>query len=178
MERGKLAVYRPPSAQGPGRVSANRFVKPEVIVPGPAFQRKIVRGAMGPCTLIDLTSRFQLGQRSNAVSTSRTACEEATISISLAPTTGACELISAGDAAARILLAKVSHFCISFEESDRVLDPRGARQAAAATRRNSTSVMLIPGAAQLVTGGAASRACSSVSNRTIEKPWPSTGSSQ
>jgi hypothetical protein len=127
MERGKLAVYRPPSAQGPGRVSANRFVKPEVIVPGPAFQRKIVRGAMGPCTLIDLTSRFQLGQRSNAVSTSRTACEEATISISLAPTTGACELISAGAAAARILLAKVSHFCISFEESDRVLDPRGAR---------------------------------------------------
>jgi hypothetical protein len=166
MERGKLAVYRPLSAQGPCRVSANRFVKPEVIVPGPAFQREIVRGAMGPCTLIDLTSRFQLGQHSNAVSTSRTACEEATISISLAPTTGA------------FLLAKVSHFCISFEESDRVLDPRGARQAAAATRRNSTSVMLIPGAAQLVTGGAASRACSSVSNRTIEKPWPSTGSSQ
>jgi hypothetical protein len=36
--------------------------------------------------------------------------------------------------------------------------------------------MAIPGAVQLLTGGPASRACSSVSNRTIEKPRPSAGS--
>jgi transposase len=56
--------------------------------------------------------------------------------------------------------------------------PVGPVQAVAATRRNSTSVIAIPGAAQLVTGGAASRACSSVSNSTIEKPRSSDGSSQ
>src|SRR6266540_984534 len=51
-------------------------------------------------------------------------------------------------------------------------------QAVAATRRNSTPLMVTPGAAQLLTGGAVSRACSSVSNSTIEKPCPSAGSSQ
>jgi hypothetical protein len=52
------------------------------------------------------------------------------------------------------------------------LNAAGERcQAVAATRRNSTPLMVTPGAeAQLVTGGAVSRACSSVSNRTIEKP--------
>jgi hypothetical protein len=42
--------------------------------------------------------------------------------------------------------------------------------AVTATRRTSVPVMLTPGASQVVTGGTASRACSSVSNRTIEKP--------
>jgi hypothetical protein len=50
--------------------------------------------------------------------------------------------------------------------------------ALAATRRKATSLMLTPGAAQLLAGGADRRACSSVSNTTNEKPWPSTGSSQ
>jgi hypothetical protein len=52
------------------------------------------------------------------------------------------------------------------------------RQALAATRRKSTSLMLTPGAAQLLAGGADCRACSSVSNTTNEKPCPSAGSSQ
>src|SRR5262249_12108951 len=68
----------------------------EVIVPGPAFQRKTVPGATLPWIVIDLTSRFQLGQRSNAVSTSQTAAGEAAISISLVPTTDACSLIPVG----------------------------------------------------------------------------------
>jgi hypothetical protein len=42
--------------------------------------------------------------------------------------------------------------------------------AVAATRRNSTALMVTPGAAQLLAGGAVRRACSSVSKRTIEKP--------
>ena len=43
-------------------------------------------------------------------------------------------------------------------------------QALAATRRKSTSLMVTPGAAQLLAGEADRRACSSVSNTTNEKP--------
>ena len=68
----------------------------EVIVPGPAFQLNTDPGATGPCTAIDFTSGFQLGQCSKAVSTSHTASGAAAISISLAPTTGARSLIAVG----------------------------------------------------------------------------------
>src|SRR5215831_186063 len=76
--------------------STRRIV--EVIVPGPAFQRKTVPGATSPWIVIDFTSGFQLGQRSNAVRASQTASGEAAISISPVPTTGACWLIPVGDA--------------------------------------------------------------------------------
>ena len=51
-------------------------------------------------------------------------------------------------------------------------------QALAATRRKSTSLMVTPGAAQLLAGGPDRRACSSVSNTRNEKTSPSSGSSQ
>jgi hypothetical protein len=69
----------------------------EVTGPGPAFQRKIEPVATAPCIDIDFTSRFQLGRRSNAVSTSQTASGAAAISISLVPTIGARSLIPASD---------------------------------------------------------------------------------
>jgi hypothetical protein len=37
----------------------------EVTVLGPAFQRKVDPTRTGSCTDIDLTSGFQIGQRSN-----------------------------------------------------------------------------------------------------------------
>jgi len=49
---------------------------------------------------IDLTSGFQLGHRSKAVSTSQTASGAAAISISLEPTTGARSLIPVSSATA------------------------------------------------------------------------------
>src|SRR6266540_7400705 len=62
----------------------------EVIVPGPAFQRKVEPSARSPCIATDLTEGFQLGQRSIDVRTSHTTSGGAVISISLAPRTGAC----------------------------------------------------------------------------------------
>src|SRR5262245_48316481 len=61
----------------------------DVIVPGPAFQRNTEPAATSPCIETDSISGFQVGQRSNAVSTSHTSCGSAEISISAAPTTGA-----------------------------------------------------------------------------------------
>jgi hypothetical protein len=49
---------------------------------------------------------------------------------------------------------------------------------ATATRRMSNRTIATPGADQVVTGGMALRACSSVSNSTNPKPWRSTGSIQ
>src|SRR5918996_2990061 len=66
----------------------------DVMVPGPAFQRKTDPAARSPCTDIDFTSGFQLGQFSRSVSTSQTACELAAISISAVLTTGAFLLTS------------------------------------------------------------------------------------
>src|SRR6266542_621973 len=61
----------------------------EVTVLGPAFQRKVDPTTTGSCTDMALTSGFQIGQRSNAVSTSHTTSGGAAISISVRLTTGA-----------------------------------------------------------------------------------------
>src|SRR5438093_10830970 len=74
--------------------STRRIV--DVTVPGPAFQRNTDPSATSPSAETDLTSAFQLGHPSNAVSTSQTSCGGASISIWLAPTTGAPSLIPAG----------------------------------------------------------------------------------
>ena len=66
----------------------------DLIVPGPAFQRKDVPSATGPSTETDLTSGFHVGQLSTAVTTSQTVSGAAAISNSQVPTTGADALIS------------------------------------------------------------------------------------
>src|ERR671918_831541 len=66
----------------------------DVMIPGPAFQRNTDPAARSPCTDIDFTSGFQLGQFARSVSTSQTACGPAAISISAVPTTGAFLLTS------------------------------------------------------------------------------------
>src|ERR687892_936122 len=60
----------------------------DVIVEVPAFQRNTEPGRTSP-VIIDLTSGFQLGQRSMAASTFQTLSGGAAISISLAPATAA-----------------------------------------------------------------------------------------
>src|SRR5262245_7295879 len=67
----------------------------DVIVPGPAFQRDSVPSATAPRIDNDLTSGFQLGHRSNSVSTVQTSSAEAAISTSLAPAAGASTSIPA-----------------------------------------------------------------------------------
>jgi hypothetical protein len=83
------------------------------------------------------------------------------------------------------LLSRLSPQCLPMSHPEGGFVPRAAGEtvqvdfyALAATRRKSTALMLTPGAAQLVAGGADRRACSSVANTTNAKPSPSTGSSQ
>src|SRR5687768_7570828 len=66
----------------------------EVIVPGPARQRKTEPCSRPPSKDIDLTSGFHRGQLSRSVRTSQTASGLAAISISSAAPTGAFRLTS------------------------------------------------------------------------------------
>src|SRR6185295_7800721 len=66
----------------------------DVIVPGPAFQRKSDPSARPPCIETARTSGFQVGQASIPERTSQTTSGAAEISVSLTPTTGACPLIA------------------------------------------------------------------------------------
>src|SRR4051812_3553450 len=66
----------------------------DVIVPGPAFQRKPDPSARPPCIETARTSGFQVGHASIPERTSQTTSGAAEISVSLTPTTGACPLIA------------------------------------------------------------------------------------
>jgi outer membrane biosynthesis protein TonB len=66
----------------------------EVIVPGPAFQRKRVPGSSGPSSDAEPTSGFQLGQPSMSPRTSQTTSGGASIVVAALATAGAARSIS------------------------------------------------------------------------------------
>src|SRR5580765_8343158 len=105
----------------------------EVIVPGPAFQRKSDPSASPPCIETARTSGFQVGQASIPERTSQTTSGAAEISVSLTPTTGACPLIEWSSVSGSSWMTRVLNAI-----SSRVPGSRSHSQAPTARIRRQT----------------------------------------